>query len=221
MTSVQSLNSLEVDQTGNVVFLGGTVIAPNEKDRTPTIYACQMNRNLTPVDQLLLSQDKDCGIPIVMKRFPGHDTLAVGCAKHIVFAGFKNKKFERLGRIDNVHNEFTLDMALKGPIIYSKGMKESQIKMIKLGDAPVKSAPPAPAVQPIAVEPVPPKPVPTKYGKYEANQIIFDVTGELEKVTVGRQGQLVYAGGAQGLNLLKYDNNQASYMQVKSEVFEV
>jgi len=59
---------------------------------------------------------------------------------------------------------------------------------------------------------------PIKYNEYNASELIFDTTGNLEKLAISKNGTLIYAGGGTGCNLLKYDEPTRKYLQVKNDL---
>lgn len=198
-----SLNSLEVSLDGAVVFLGGTSMFNGAK--CLTFYARHFNKSFSEIDKLVL-QDAELSLPIVMRRIPGYDLIVVGCFKHLLVVEYNQRKLKVVARIENVHTDFCVDLAIRGNTIYSKGIKEAIVKVINFDATP---------------NPVPPlmqSSVVSKYPDFVPNRIIFDVDGALEKVTLNTIGTLIYTGGGQATNLLKFDDFRKQYLQVKNDV---
>lgn len=201
--SCASLNSLEVSIDGAVVFLGGTSIFNGAK--CITFYARHFNKSFSEIDKLVL-QDTELTLPIVMKRIPGYDLIVVGCLKHLLVLEYNQRKLKVVARMENVHTDFCVDIAVRGSTIYSKGIKEGMVKVINFDS------------KPNAIPPIMQSTIGTKYPEFVPNKILFDVDGVLEKVTLNTNGTLIYTGGGQALNLLKYDDFRKQYLQVKNDV---
>ena len=95
-----------------------------------------------------------------MKRIRGEETLILGCNRSFSIVDVENRSFREVGNIPNVHNYDILDFEMKDRYLYSKGDRESQVKVTTFG---VKKE--APKI--VAVEPASPKPIVFKESKYE------------------------------------------------------
>jgi hypothetical protein len=199
-----SLNSLEVSLDGGAVFLGGTSISNGAK--SITFYVRHFNKSFSEIDKLVL-QDSEVTLPIVMKRIPGYDLIVVGCLKHLLILEYNLRKLKVVARIENVHTDFCVDLAVRGNTIYSKGIKEPVVKVINF------NAPPS-SLHPIAQSNL----AMGKYPDFVPNKIMLDLNGILEKVTLSTNGSLIYTGGGQCMHLLKFDDSKKQYFQVKNEV---
>ncbi len=206
-----------------MVYIAGTTSGP-ANNKMPTIYACQFNSTLKVMERLIL-EDVDIIFPVVLKRMPGYEYLAMGGSRHILIIQFVGNHFVKLRRIDNVHQDFIGDMAWKQNILYSKGLKESMVKVIRFMP-PLLPAPTQAVSQNVSMINTTPTKLesstitttPKRYNNFTANKIQFDVYGQLEKVTVSKNGKLLYVGGANGVNLLKHEDNGDQYLQLKNEV---
>ena len=160
-----------------------------------------------------------------------------------MIVGIDNGKLKRLTRIENTHPEFVTDMAIKGDTIYLKGNTESVVKIIKFAPPKISqfqaqpiSIPPAnnpqtqqsnlnqPAQNTFAMSNLVQSQMvasPIRTYQYTSNKIEFDVAGSLEKVSLGKAGKFIYAGGSIGMNLLKYESESKKYLQVKNNVVSV
>lgn len=227
-----SLNSVEVSQDSEMVYFGGTSLNPASMLRQPVLYACTFDSTLRLIDKLV-SEDNDLGIPVVMKRFPGYEILAIGCAKHVLITNFQNNKLSRVKKIENVHPEFSIDLAINHNTIYSKGLKDSCIRIIKFipynlntstlttvsdigavnHPSPTQTIPPPSS----SIHPLPKTFAPIRYSEYKQKNYQLEVSGMLEKVTINRNGTVLYTGGGTGCNILKLDSLSHNYIQVKNE----
>jgi hypothetical protein len=222
-----SINSCEVSGRGDVVYFGG-IANTSSTSKGPVAYSCQFDRNFRTIDKHIL-EDTDVNIPVVMRRVPGYEILVLGCAKHLVILSHERGRFEKLKKIDNVHTDFCSDLAIRSNIIFSRGLKEEGIKKIQFGPSqlnvstmnnstiyastlpsqPTNIPPPA-----TIVSPAPKTFVPTKYQEYKQKNHNLNASGLLEKISVNRNGTLIYAGGGQGTNILKFDPLAQDYVQV-------
>ena len=219
---------MEVASNGSIVFVAGVISEPSPAGPVQKIvlYALSFDASLRVIDRLVLP-DQGIGSPVMMKRFPGYDIFAVGFYKLIVIAGFEAGKLKRYARIEDVHTDYISDFVVKKDTLYSKGIKENKVKVLKFGQMNISAfqASTFPATtnqaQPLNQTPstlTTSTIVPSKYQQHKLNRIEFGISGILEKVSLSKTGKLIYAGGSSGMNLLKFDDQSQKYLQVKNNV---
>lgn len=209
---LHSINSLQVSTNGQMAFVGQVLNIQN--NRIVGLSAHGFSKDLPFIDRFLLSNMPELLLPSVIKRLNGADILFMGSFKHILVLQFLNNKFALLHTIQNAHTDLVTDMAVRGNIMYSKGLKESFVRVTRFGQA----APSLPPVAPIITSPSEEVFVPKRYNIYKTNKVLFEPVGVLEKVAVAPKGNVIYTGGSAGLNLLKFNDGTQRFEQIKSPV---
>ena len=125
---------MEVSGDGKVAFLAGSSMGASNI-KMPTLYSCHFDKMFKVIDRMILD-DVDMIFPVVLKRMPGHSYLAMGGSRHIILVQYIGDKFIKLKRIDNVHTDFVGDMVFNRNVLYSKGVKEPMVKVIRF-DPPI------------------------------------------------------------------------------------
>jgi len=198
--SMFRVSSMEVSQDEEIVYIGG-IAAVNSSAGQPVVTACQFNSTLNFICGMKLTEI-NYGAPTRMKRILSTEILIMACDRHFAIVEYVGGAFNKLGSIENVHNNQISDFVLFDRFIYSTAVNEARIVATQLGVG--GSAPNLVPANPVA----PPRPVerqPTFSSPY--NYVMGapirhpSLTG-LEKVDISPDGTYLYTGG-NGLHIFK------------------
>lgn len=226
-----SINCAEVSGNGQFAYLGGT--ANNEKSvRMATLYACEFNKGFRVRAKETLD-DETSKTPIVMKRIPSYEILAIGLFQKMILVEFdeNTNKFIKLAKIPNLHQDYILDIAIKGEKIFSKGMKEKFVKVTQFGSKLDQSILMNPAftsalnstlqASPLAETSKLPDNLPAESVRYKQSTTQrIPVFSEcvFEKIALSKTARAIYIGGGNGMDMLRYNDQSQQYVYTPVDV---
>lgn len=180
--------------------------------------ACTFDKNLKVLSGLELDS-LDYQRVNRMRRIRGEEIMILGCNKHFSFV--ENEKpsnqLKEINKLQNVHTADIVDFEMWDKYLYSRGDRETDIKVTEFGKVKPVEAPPKIEILP----PQDPKPVVFKSSKYEKfKRLKIDcsfIKDSFEKVAVAAKGTRVYAGG-KGLFIFEKDPvDEAKYKVLNYE----
>lgn len=213
-----------------VAYLAGTS-SNDQKARIPTLWACDFNRGLAVRAKQYIGDQNDQN-PFVIKRIPSYEILAIGCFKnmYIMEYNLSTQTFIKLATLPNLHSDIIADIAIKNERIYSKGLKESFVRVTEFGpritndllmNPAFTSALQSQLQSPIATTSQLPPSIPDERVRYRQSQISripVNTAQTLEKITLSKTARVIYVGGGAGIAMLKYNDQYQQYQKVPNPV---
>lgn len=213
-----------------IAYLAGTS-ANNQKAKIPTIWACDFNSGLAVRAKTFIGEEVDQN-PFVVKRFPSYEILAIGCMKNMYIMEYNqtNQTFSPLAKLPNLHSDIIADICIKNEKIYSKGLKESFVRVTEFGprirndllmNPAFTSALQSQLQSPIATTSQLPSSLPDERVRYRQSQIskiTSNAPQSLEKITLSKTARVIYAGGGAGIVMFKYNEQFQQYQRMPNPV---
>lgn len=203
----------------------------DQKARIPTIWACDFNSGLAVKAKALIGDQNDQN-PFVVKRIPSYEILAIGCYRSMYIMEYNptTQSFIRLATLPNHHSDIIADIAIKNERIYSKGLKESFVKVTEFGpritndllmNPAFTSALQSQLQSPIATTSQLPPSIPDeriRYRQSQVSKIPVNTAQTLEKITLSKTARVIYVGGGAGISMLKYNDQYQQYQLMPNPV---
>lgn len=221
----------EVSSNGQFAYIGG-VSTQDQSTKVATLYVCEFNKGFKIRTKEILDEPTSKQ-PIVMRRFPSYDILAIGLYKNLVLVEFDdtNNKMIKLARIPNHHTDFITDIAIKAEKIYSKSLNEKQVKVAYFGSKLDQSILMNPALtsaltstlqtSPLAETSQLPSNLPAEGVRYkQSTQSRIPVNSEcaFEKLALSKTARAIYVGGGTGVEMLRFNDQTQQYVHAPVQV---
>lgn len=199
------INSIEIDQEGNTVFLAGltnlTINSP--QGATPgymMVAACSFEEDLPIISWMKISNSQSYGLPTRLKRVKGTNILIVGCKGHVIILNYFAQNFKKLNEYQDIHENQICDFEFDSKNIYSKAIHEDKIKIIELGLDSISDFR-FPSTARVITN--------RRVVYHVKNKVIIPMECEVgvEKIVVGDNGRVIFVGG-DGLNIFKYEGGK-------------
>lgn len=220
-----SLNSAEVSSNGNFAYLGGLSMK-DQTTKVPTLYVCEFNRGFKIRAKEILDEPNSKQ-PIVMRRFPSYEILAIGLYQTLILVEFdeNTNKVQKLARIPNYHSDYIAGMAIKGEKIFTKSLGEKFVKVMYFGSKMDQSVLMNPALtsalnsalnpSPIAEtsrlpENLPPETI--RYRQSQQSRIPINTECVFEKIALSKTARAIYVGGSSGVDMLKFNDQSQQFV---------
>lgn len=204
---MSSFSTMEINQKGDRVYLAG--IEPTPRGDKPKLISVSFDKQLKLQNSMPLTSEDYKRVNRI-RRVKGEDVLVLGCDKHFSVVEDQQNQLKEIGPVKDIHSGPILDFEMHDKFLFSRGDKESDVKVTTFGieKKPPEIIAPVEAKPPEILAPIESKPVvyeTTKYEKFVRFKIDCSfITESFEKIAVGAKGNQIYAGG-KGLYIFEKD----------------